>query len=109
MFVDSAILQRDVEIKPPERMVTPYGGRLTWILPGKNKLVVHVKNKKKIRNRKRWSQVYGWKYVALIVRDVLVIYISLSYSLRINKRVNHARDTGEHRIKQDSIAGPAVW
>lgn len=37
--------------------VTPYGGRMMWILPGKTKLTVHLKDKDKIRNRKRWSQV----------------------------------------------------
>ena len=36
---------------------TPYGGRLEWTLPGGNPLIVHLKDKTKIRHKKRWSQV----------------------------------------------------
>ncbi|XP_052072416.1 uncharacterized protein LOC127710528 [Mytilus californianus] len=36
---------------------TPYGGRISWSLPGENTLVLHLKDKTKIRNKKRWSQV----------------------------------------------------
>ena len=36
---------------------TPYGGRIQWKLPGENSLVLHLKDKSKIRHRKRWSQV----------------------------------------------------
>lgn len=47
-------------LNPPQKYVTPYGGRLEWKLPGENKLVVHLKDKDKIRYKKRWSQViYG--------------------------------------------------
>ena len=35
----------------------PYGGRLVYVLPGRNKMIVHLKDKNKIRQRKRWSQV----------------------------------------------------
>ncbi|KAL6262075.1 hypothetical protein P5V15_007171 [Pogonomyrmex californicus] len=42
---------------PPIKYPTPYGGRLMWTLPGKTKLIVHLKDKNKIRHRKRWSQV----------------------------------------------------
>ena len=42
---------------PPTKVITPYGGRLVWVLPGGNSLVVHLKDKQKIRHRKRWSQV----------------------------------------------------
>ena len=41
----------------PTRTGTPYGGRLDWMMPGGNKLIVHLKDKMKIRHRKRWSQV----------------------------------------------------
>jgi chitin synthase len=41
----------------PIRVPTPYGGRLVWIMPGNNKIIVHMKDKDKIRHRKRWSQV----------------------------------------------------
>ena len=42
---------------PPTKIPTPYGGRLIWKLPGGNNLVVHLKDKLKIRLKKRWSQV----------------------------------------------------
>ncbi|KAK7493299.1 hypothetical protein BaRGS_00015425 [Batillaria attramentaria] len=47
---------------PPKAVATPYGGRLTWKLPGENKLVAHLKDKAKIRNKKRWSQVMYMYY-----------------------------------------------
>lgn len=43
---------------PPTKYPTPYGGQLIWNLPGKTYLIVHLKDKNKIRHRKRWSQVY---------------------------------------------------
>jgi chitin synthase len=47
----------DCNIAPPVKYPTPYGGRLMWTLPGKTKMIVHLKNKDKIRHKKRWSQV----------------------------------------------------
>ena len=44
-------------LRPPRVVSTPYGGRLTWILPGGTQLVAHLKDKMKIRHLKRWSQV----------------------------------------------------
>jgi chitin synthase len=46
-----------IRIKPPVKYPTPYGGRLVWTLPGKTKMIAHLKDKAKIRHRKRWSQV----------------------------------------------------
>lgn len=43
--------------------VTPYGGRLEWTLPGSTKMTVHLKDKNKIRNKKRWSQVMYIDYL----------------------------------------------
>ncbi|XP_017316853.1 chitin synthase 1 [Ictalurus punctatus] len=46
---------------------TPYGGRIAFVLPEGNMLYVHLKDKKLIRNKKRWSQIMymyyllGWK------------------------------------------------
>ena len=53
----SAIHQCPMKIPPPYKTPTPYGGRLTWILPGGNFLIAHIKDKTKIRHKKRWSQV----------------------------------------------------
>ncbi|KIH43538.1 hypothetical protein ANCDUO_26454 [Ancylostoma duodenale] len=52
-----------MRLKPPKKVKTPYGGRLQYILPGKNKLTVHLKDKNKIRHRKRWSQVMYLYYL----------------------------------------------
>nr|KAG5714920.1 hypothetical protein BaRGS_000408 [Batillaria attramentaria] len=53
-------------------METPYGGRLTYNLPGGNPLVIHLKNREQIRHKKRWSQV-------------MYMYYLLSYRLLLNK------------------------
>ena len=47
----------------PVKVPTPYGGRLVWIMPGNNKIIVHMKDKDKIRHRKRWSQVMYMYYL----------------------------------------------
>ncbi|XP_063838675.1 chitin synthase chs-2-like [Ostrinia nubilalis] len=52
----------NVRLRPPKKYPTPYGGRLVWTLPGKNKLICHLKDKSKIRHRKRWSQVMYMYY-----------------------------------------------
>ncbi|CAH2243522.1 jg9407 [Pararge aegeria aegeria] len=52
----------NVRLRPPKKYPTPYGGKLIWILPGKNKMICHLKDKAKIRHRKRWSQVMYMYY-----------------------------------------------
>ncbi|XP_053386467.1 chitin synthase chs-2-like isoform X2 [Mercenaria mercenaria] len=51
-----------MKIPPPTKIDTPYGGRLIWRLPGGNKMIAHLKDKAKIRHRKRWSQVMYMYY-----------------------------------------------
>lgn len=48
---------------PPVKSATPYGGRLTWKLPGGNLLIVHLKDKKKVIKRKRWSMVVCFSFL----------------------------------------------
>jgi len=55
--------ETNIRIKPPTKYPAPYGGRLVWTLPGKTKLTVHIKDKSKIRHRKRWSQVMYMYYL----------------------------------------------
>lgn len=43
--------------------MTPYGGRLIWTLPGRTKMIAHLKDKNKIRHKKRWSQVMYMYYL----------------------------------------------
>ncbi|XP_076251773.1 chitin synthase chs-2-like [Rhynchophorus ferrugineus] len=52
-----------VRIRPPVIYPTPYGGRLVWVLPGKTKMIAHLKDKAKIRAKKRWSQVMYMYYL----------------------------------------------
>ncbi|XP_017023062.1 chitin synthase chs-2 isoform X1 [Drosophila kikkawai] len=53
----------NIRLKPPLKIETPYGGRLVWTLPGRTKMVAHLKNKDKIRHKKRWSQVMYMYYL----------------------------------------------
>jgi len=53
-------------IRDPEVVDTPYGGQLVWRLPSGNRLIAHLKDKKLIRDRKRWSQCMYMYY--LLVR-----------------------------------------
>ncbi|XP_030369088.1 chitin synthase chs-2 [Scaptodrosophila lebanonensis] len=53
----------NIRIKPPLKIETPYGGRLVWTLPGRTKMVAHLKNKDMIRHKKRWSQVMYMYYL----------------------------------------------
>lgn len=57
------VYQVRMKIYPPTRYVTPYGGRLEWTLPGRTKMVAHLKHKDKIRRKKRWSQVMYMYYL----------------------------------------------
>lgn len=53
----------DICLRPPRVLDTPYGGRLVWTMPGRNGLVVHLKDRSRIRNKKRWSQVMYMYYL----------------------------------------------
>ena len=57
-----------VKFGKPEKILTPYGGRLTWIFPGETKMIVHLKDKSKIRNKKR----YAFKSI-VNVKDISVV------------------------------------
>ncbi|RZC42525.1 chitin synthase 1, partial [Asbolus verrucosus] len=59
----SDVHQTHMRIRPPKKIPTPYGGRLIWTLPGKTKMIAHLKDKMKIRHRKRWSQVMYMYYL----------------------------------------------
>ncbi|XP_044020427.1 chitin synthase chs-2 isoform X2 [Aphidius gifuensis] len=52
-----------MHVRAPKKYPTPYGGRLTWTLPGKTKMIAHLKDKNRIRHRKRWSQVMYMYYL----------------------------------------------
>lgn len=53
----SNVHECNIRLKKPKTIPTPYGGQLEWTMPGRNKLIAHLKDKTLIRHRKRWSQV----------------------------------------------------
>ncbi|XP_046481507.1 chitin synthase chs-2-like isoform X1 [Neodiprion pinetum] len=59
----SNVHQTTMHVSAPKKYPTPYGGRLVWTLPGKTKMIAHLKDKSKIRHRKRWSQVMYMYYL----------------------------------------------
>ena len=71
----TAVHSKNVKVKPPVRIPTPYGGRLVWTLPGKTKIIAHLKDKTKIRHKKRWSQcmymyyILGYRLMELPISD----------------------------------------
>ncbi|KRZ76621.1 ER degradation-enhancing alpha-mannosidase-like protein 1 [Trichinella papuae] len=58
-----AVHKTNIRLKPPLKIDVPYGGRLVWSLPGDNRLVVHLKDRNKLRHKKRWSQVMYMYYL----------------------------------------------
>lgn len=75
-----------MKIPPPFKTPTPYGGRLTWVLPGGNFLIAHIKDKTKIRHKKRWSQVsttdfYLTRETNDVNTQVMYMYYLLGYRL----------------------------
>ena len=55
----------------PERYATPYGGRLVWTLPGGTQIICHLKDKAKIRHKKRWSQcMYMYYFLGYQLQDL---------------------------------------
>ena len=68
----SYVHQTNIRLRPPKKIPTPYGGRLIWTLPGKTKIIVHLKDKNKIRHRKRWSQVKKMIPIIIIAFQLLM-------------------------------------
>lgn len=69
---------RSMKVPYPVKYPTPYGGRLVWTLPGATKIICHVKDKDKIRHKKRWSQC-------------MYMYYFLGYELAANDRLTEAQ------------------
>lgn len=57
------IYKTPIKIHSPTKIETPYGGRLIWVLPGRTRMIAHLKNKNKIRHKKRWSQCMYMYYL----------------------------------------------
>ncbi|GBM97395.1 Chitin synthase chs-2 [Araneus ventricosus] len=81
----SNVHQCNIKLKPPKKIPTPYGGKLIWTMPGKNKLIAHLKDKMKIRHRKRWSQVMYMYY--------LLGHRLMELPLDVNRKATMAENT----------------
>ena len=68
--------QTNIRIRPPKKFPAPYGGRLVWTLPGKTKIVAHLKDKGKIRHKKRWSQVILFPFLFIFFIYFILFYFS---------------------------------
>ena len=55
-------LLEDKKIIIHEKIITPYGGRLIWKLENQTLLICHLKDKTKIKIKKRWSQLLYFLY-----------------------------------------------
>ncbi|VDI68956.1 chitin synthase, partial [Mytilus galloprovincialis] len=55
--------EKQIELPDGGMLKTPYGARIEWTLPGENKMFIHLKDKTKVRNKKRWSQVMYMLYI----------------------------------------------
>ncbi|XP_076465689.1 uncharacterized protein LOC143297300 [Babylonia areolata] len=83
-----SVAKRNIDMQPPIKIPTPYGGRLKYTLPGGTLMYVHLKDKDRIRHRKRWSQV-------------LYLYYLLGYRLMADyKTVDEALRAGDSKLKR---------
>lgn len=57
MHFFSAVHSKNIELPPPFVIPSHYGGQVIYTMPGGNLIYTHLKDKVKIRHRKRWSQV----------------------------------------------------
>lgn len=68
-----------MRLKTPKKISTPYGGQIIYILPGKNRMIIHLKNSQKVRKRKRWSQVPTKFDSNSILKLVFIIFIEILF------------------------------
>ncbi|KAI6645780.1 Chitin synthase 6 [Oopsacas minuta] len=57
----------DVGLEDGRKRYTPYGIQLAWVVSEQLRFVIHCKNGKKVKNKKRWSQVM-YMYYTLFYR-----------------------------------------
>ena len=93
-------------VEPPLKVPTPYGGRLVFSLPGDNNLVVHLKDKLKIRNKKRWSMVSSLIHVNIpgsmafkTQQNVISRFILQLYYLPLNNQIRQKTPNDAYNYK----------
>ncbi|VDI05627.1 chitin synthase [Mytilus galloprovincialis] len=60
----SLVYGTELEVASGMMFRTPYGAIIEWILPGENKMIAHLKDRTKVRQGKRWSQVMYMYYIS---------------------------------------------
>lgn len=102
-----SVVKGPIIISPPTKYVTPYGGRLVWTMPGHTKMNVHIKDKNKIRHRKRWSQCmymyYLLGYRLFGARDNEKAFTEES---ELESRMSKARNRKKGKSKKDNLSRP---
>ncbi|KAH3835621.1 hypothetical protein DPMN_108977, partial [Dreissena polymorpha] len=102
-----SVVKGPIIISPPAKYVTPYGGRLVWTMPGHTKMVAHVKDKNKIRHRKRWSQCmymyYLLGYRLFGAKDSDKAFTDES---EIESRMSKARNRKKGKSKKENLSRP---
>ena len=91
----------ELECDAPMPTPTPYGNRLTWKMPGQSNLIVHLKDKTKIRHKKRWSQV--WQHMQLVDIYVLIVSLVFQTGIYLNDKIlrhRYALLQNNHNIEQ---------
>ncbi|CAC5369431.1 CHS1 [Mytilus coruscus] len=87
----NAIHKKNIELRKPRIIPSPYGAQLVFLLPGNNLMYVHLKDKNKIRHRKRWSQV-------------MYMYYLLGYRLG-----NECKERIKLYLKEDKFDDHITW
>ncbi|XP_057374919.1 chitin synthase chs-2-like [Daphnia carinata] len=123
-FIAMVLSMLSTSTDPPAIIPTPYGGCVVWILPGQTKMAVHLKDKTKIRVKKRWSQVM---YIDYLIRYEMancvdlsnIFFLSLDGDMDFRPKsvhilvdlMNAQRDVGIacNRSHPTGSAGPIVW
>ncbi|XP_071150256.1 chitin synthase chs-2-like [Mytilus edulis] len=126
----SIVHGKRISVPPGEMYRTPYGGRLHYELPGGNELIIHLKDKTKIRHKKRWSQVMymfyilQWKLEREFKKEDLQIAAENTYILALDgdvdfepeavlslmRRMNKSKIVGAACGRIHPIGtGPMVW
>ncbi|XP_062583724.1 chitin synthase chs-1-like [Saccostrea cucullata] len=59
----SSVHSHPIQLEKPVIISTYYGGQVIFRMPGENLLYIHLKDKTKIRHKKRWSQVMCMYYL----------------------------------------------
>ena len=99
---------------PPIKTPTPYGGRLTWKLPGGNLLIVHLKDKKRVAKRKRWSMVMymyyllGYRLLGQCEDRLQALYKMVEEDPRRRKHKRHVAQGEEVHIYYKDVLGPKL-